>query len=461
MSARRAAPLLLAALLAACVVGPAYERPSLDVPHAYHHASADQSARSIADLPWWEVFGDAQLLILLEESIRANLDLRIAAAQVREAEAAIAAARAPLFPQLSAQVLASRSNQPPAVSAANSFLGALALSWEIDFWGRYARATEAARAILVATEEGRRAVLASLVSAVAQQYLLLKSLSQRLEVVRRTAEAQRDSLRLVTLLAQHGVQSAAEVRQAEGQLLTTENQMPGIERQIAQAEDALAVLLGKAPQSFQLNAVQPTLALPPQVPAGLPSELIERRPDIRQAEQQLVAANANVGAARARFFPSISLSASLGRVSPVLRDVIDRGRTAGAIQASVLLPLLSGGALQANYETALARVEQAALNYRRTILTALQEVSDSLVALDRDTAESEGNRRRAAVTAEALRLAQLRFRSGVASYIDVLDAQRQLLAAELDLTASEFNQRSAAVQLYRALGGGWDARPAS
>jgi multidrug efflux system outer membrane protein len=445
-------------LVSGCAVGPDYRRPAVDLPAAYHHAPPEESARSFADVSWWEVFGDPQMVVLIDEALRDNLDLGIAASQIVQAEAQLAVARSPIFPQLAGQAQASRSNQNITFTTANSFLAALTLSWEIDLWGRYLRATEAARADLLATEEARSGVITSLVASVAQQYLQLVALRQRLEIIRRTVVAQRDSLRLVKELAKQGVQSAAEVSQAQSQLLTTENQIPAIELQIAQAEDALAILLGKTPRSFDTGSGLPPNAVPPLVPPGVPSELLERRPDIRQAEQQLVAANANIGVAKARFFPTISLTGTLGRASDVLRGLVQSGgqnvRTAGV---AVNLPIFSGGALVGNYDIARAQAEQAALAYRRSVLVALQEVSDALVAFDRNRAEAQGNRDRVAVNGEALRLAQLRFRSGVISYLEILDAQRQLLSSQLDLNTSESNQRLAAVQLYKALGGGWNA----
>ena len=450
-------PLIALLFLSGCVSGPDYQRPELPLPET--HRGAPASPESVADIGWWKLFDDPPLVALIEEALRDNLDLAIAAAQILEARAQLAAARSPIFPQLSGQAEVARGNQNVAGRTESSFLAALALSWEIDFWGRYARETEAARAALLASEEGRSSVIASLVAAVAQQYLQLKGLRQRLQVVQRTAEAQRDSLRLVSLLARQGVQSDAEVAQAESELLATESQVPGLERQIVQAEDALAVLLGKPPRAFDAGADLPAVALPPQVPAGVPSELLERRPDIRQAEQQLVAANASIGVARALFFPSIALTGVLGRASDRLRGVVSsRGESVASLSGAVNLPLFTGGSLTANYAAAQARAEQAALSYRRTVLVALQEVSDALVAYEKDRAEADINRRRVGVSRDYLRLANLRFRSGVVSYLEVLDAQRQLLAAELNLNASELNLRLSAVQLYRALGGGWQAR---
>jgi multidrug efflux system outer membrane protein len=457
MSARHNAAVIVALVAAGCAVGPEYRRPDVDLPSVYFRAASPAEAESIADVGWWQVFDAPALSALIREALADNLDLRITAAQIAEAQAQVAAARSPIFPQVSGQLVASRGNNNTAFVNASSFVAALALSWEIDLWGRYRYATEAARAQFLATEEGRHGVIVSLVAGVAQQYLTLNGLRQRLGIVEQTARIQRDSLNLVKLLAEHGVQSATEVRQAETQLLTTENQIPAIELSLAQNEDALATLLGKPPRSFDIGPDLPTGTLPPRVPPGIPSGLIERRPDIRQSEQQLVAAHANIGVARALFFPTISLTGSLGRASDVLVGLVDRGGvTTHAVGAAVGIPIFQGGALVANYDIAVARAEQAAEQYRRTIVVALREVSDALVAYDRDGAEVEGNRARVMVAAEYLKLANLRFRAGVISYLEVLDAQRQLFAAQLDLNASEVNQRLAAVLLYRALGGGWN-----
>ena len=456
-AAHRGAAIVFALVATGCTVGPEYRRPDVDLPSTYHRAPSPVEAQSIADVAWWQVFDAPALSALIREALADNFDLRITAAQIAEAQAQVAAARSPIFPQISGQLVASRGNDNTAFVNASSFVAALALSWEIDLWGRYRRATEAARAQLVATEEGRHGVIVSLVAGVAQQYLALNGLHQRLAIVQQTAKIQRDSLNLVRLLAEHGVQSATEVRQAETQLLTTANQIPAIELSIAQNEDALATLLGKPPRSFDIGPDLPADALPPSVPPGIPSELLERRPDIRQSEQQLVAANANVGVARALFFPTISLTGALGRASDVLVGLVDRGGvTTHAVGAAVGVPIVQGGALVANYDAAVARVEQATEQYRRTIVVALREVSDALAAYDRNGEEVRGNRDRVRVAAEYLKLADLRFRAGVISYLEVLDAQRQLFSAELDLNASEVNQRLAVVQLYRALGGGWN-----
>lgn len=448
----------VALFVGGCSLAPTYRRPDAAVPAAYHGPVHEATARSIADADWWNVFGDPKLDALIRDALTGNLDLAVVAAQIAQGEAQVRAARSPIFPQVNGQGQASRGNTTAPFVTRNSFVAALALSWEIDFWGRYRNATEAARANLLATEEARRGIIASLVAGVAQQYLQLSALHQRLDIVNRTAAAQRDSLRLVKLLAEHGVQSATEVRQAETQVLTTENQLPAIQRQIGQTEDALSILLGRPPQSFDIAATLPADTLPPAVPPGLPSELLERRPDVRQAEQQLIAANANIGVARAQFFPSISLTGTLGRASEALAGLVtNRGFTLHALSLAANVPIFEGGALVANEQIAQAQAQQATAQYRRTVLVALQEVSDALIAYDRDAAEVKGNRDRVAVAREYLRLSNERFRAGVISYLEVLDAQRQLFSAQLDLNASEVSQRLDVVQLYKALGGGWQA----
>jgi multidrug efflux system outer membrane protein len=446
---------VMLAAVAGCTVGPPYQRPDVEVPPQYFR-STDAAPASFADIAWWKAFDDPVLAALVREALRDNLDLRIAAAQIEEARAQVAAARSPIFPQASGQVSGSRSNNNPGFFTENSFGAALLLAWEIDLWGRYRSATEAARAQLLATEAGRNGIIASLVTGVVAQYLTLAGLRERLEIVRQTAVTQRNSLQLVTLLAQSGVQSAVEVRQAQTQLLATESQIPAIELSIARNEDALATLLGKPPRAFDVSAALPPRAVPPAVPPGLPSALIERRPDIRQAESALVAANANIGVARAQFFPTLSLTGSLGRASDVLVGFVTRrGVTTHSVDAAIGVPIFQGGALVANYDIARARAQQATEQYRRTILVALQEVSDALAAYDRNGAQARDNRERVAVAQDYLMLANLRFRAGVISYLEVLDAERQLFAAQLDLNTSATNQRLDAVQLYRALGGGW------
>ena len=447
--------LVLALVLAGCAVGPDYRRPDLDLPDTYRDAVAPADLPSVAALPWWQVYGDPTLKGLIETALAGNLDVKLAAARVQEARALLAGARAPALPSLSAGVNASPTARQPGDDFTTSFLGGLFLSWEIDLWGRYARATEAARAQLLATEAARDGVYASLVATVAQSYFQLQSLNETAAITRRTIEAQRESYRLVARLAKAGVSSAAEERQAENQLATTESVLPGILTSIAATENSLSLLLGRPPGPVASGPpAEP--AMTPSVPAGLPSALLERRPDLRQAEQQLIQANARVGEAKALFFPGITLTGTFGAVSTELDDLVN-GEAATVVSPGfdLLQPLYAGGSLTANYRAALARLEQAGVTYRQTGLNALREVADALNQYQRSADEIAAQRRREMAAREGLRLAEMRYRAGVISYLEVLDAQRQLYAAETDRAQSELGRRTAAVQLYLALGGGW------
>lgn len=446
---------ILALCLSGCTVGPDYQRPPLSLPDNYRDAAASPDLPSMADLPWWQIYGDPTLKGLIETALAGNLDVQLAAARVREAKALLAGSRSPALPSASAGLTSSPTARQPGDDFTTSFLGGLFLSWELDFWGQYARATEAARAQMLATEAARDGVYASLVATVAQGYFQLQSLAETTAITRRTIDAQRESLRLVSRLADAGVSSAAEVRQAENQLATTESQLPGLLTQIAKTENSLSVLLGRSPGPVALGAPAEPVVVP-EIPAGLPSELLERRPDLRQAEQQLIFANAKVGEAKALFFPSITLTGTFGAVSTELDDLVN-GDAASVVSPGfdLLQPLYAGGSLMANYEAVLARLEQAGLTYRQTGLEALREVADALSQYSHSADEILAQQRREFAAREGLRLAEMRYRAGVVSYLEVLDAQRQLYAAEIDLAQSQLTRRTAAVQLYLALGGGW------
>ncbi|KJR97113.1 MAG: hypothetical protein VR65_24395 [Desulfobulbaceae bacterium BRH_c16a] len=447
--------LFIALSLAGCTVGPDYQRPDLSLPDSYRNAVASPALQAIAGLPWWQVFADPTLKDLIATALVGNLDVKLAAARVQEAKALFAGARSPALPLVSAGLYSSPAARQPGDDFTTSFLGGLFLSWEIDFWGRYARATEAARAQLLATQAAQDGVYASLVATVAQGYFQLQSLSETLRITRRTIDAQRESHRLVSRLADAGVSSAAEVRQAENQLATTESRLPGLLVQIARAENSLSVLLGRLPGPV-VQGVPTEPVIVPEVPAGLPSELLDRRPDMRQAEQQLILANARVGEAKALFFPSISLTGTFGALSTELGDLVN-GDAPSVVSPGLdlLQPLFAGGSLIANYDAALARLKQAGLAYRQTGLNALREVADALSQYSHSAEEIAAQRRREFSAREGLRLTEKRYRAGVVSYLEVLDAQRQLYSAETDLAQSKLTRRTAAVQLYLALGGGW------
>ena len=462
MSRRLALTAIACLLLGGCAVGPDYRRPEVALPDAYRGAAKESAAApALAAKNWREVFTDPPLQALIEEALAAGPDALLAAARIREAEALAGVSRAPLFPQASLSLNTSATARHSGDRFTSTYLGGAGISWEIDLWGRYRRANEAAQAELLASEDARNAMQASLVAKVAGYYYQLASLHDTLIVTERTAGNQREVLRLVQRLSAAGVSSAAEERQQETALATTEAGVPTLRRQIAETENALALLLGRAPGALRFDK-PPQLTLPGFVPAGLPSALLEQRPDIRQAEAGLVAANARVGEAKAQFFPSLSLTALFGGVSTSLADVVNgRAPIVSSIGPNLLQPLFAGGRIWFNTEAARARVDQAAISYRKTILNALGEVANALYAYESSAELMEIQGRRVEASREALRLAELRFRAGTANFLEVLDSQRQLLSAEVEQARALFERRSALVSIYLALGGGWspaDAR---
>ncbi len=451
--ARRFGGLLCCLLVGGCAVGNDYLRPEVELPERFR-ASPTETGQSLGEQHWKTVFADPVLQALIEEALRNSPDALLAAARVREAEALAGIARAPALPNLSLDVNTSPIAKRDGDRVSSSFLGAASVSWEIDLWGRYARATEAARADLLAQEENQYGMQASLVANVANLYYQLGTLREINVVTEAAAGNQREGLRLIRKLSQAGIASAAEERQQENVLATTEARLPALQRQIAEAENSLSILMGRIPGSFDFAALPP-LALPEQAPPGLPSALLERRPDIRQAEAQLVAANARVGEAKARFFPSIALTAVFGGVSTLLREAVAGHAAVASLGPSLLQPLYAGGSLVFNRDATLARLDQALIGYRKAILGALAEVTNTLNAYETGRQLIVIQQRRVVAAREALRLADLRFRAGTTSFLEVLDAQRQQLAAETDLAQSRLERQQAYIRLYLALGGGW------
>lgn len=450
-------------LLGGCALGPDYRRPDTDMPESYRSAPGYEGAASaqpaLAEQDWRQVFTDPPLQKLIDEALAAGPDALLAAARLREAEALAGVARAPLLPQASLSLNTSPTARRPGDDLTSTFLGGAGISWEIDLWGRYRRASEAARAELLASEEARHGVRASLIGGVAGYYYQLAALREIHTVTARAAGNQREVLRLVKRLSASGVASAAEERQQESVLAATESRLPALQRQIAETENALSLLLGRHPGGFVFDSGA-SLALPDVIPAGLPSTLIDRRPDIRQSEARLVAANARVGEAKALFFPSLSLTAMFGGVSTSLRDVLSGGApTVASLGPNILQTLFDGGRLVFNRDAALARLDQALIGYRKSILGALGEVADGLAAYETGGELMSIQERRVAASREALRLADLRFRSGTTGFLEVLDAQRQLLAAETEQAQSLLDRRAALIKLYLALGGGWQTDP--
>lgn len=444
------------ALAGCAVVGDDYVRPKVDAPSQYRASPAP--GPSLATASWRTVFTDPTLQALLERALAGNLDLQSAAARVREAQAQLIVVRAERLPQLGLGLTTTPTALRPGDTLTSTFLGAGLLSWEVDLWGRIARRVEAGQAEVARAQASMEGAQVSLVAEVASRYFEIGGLRDVLEATERNAQLQRDALRLMRRRNEAGIVSAAEVRQAEVQLATTEARVPGLQRDLSATENALALLLGAAPMPSPGERVQ--LTLPAALPAGLPAELIDRRPDLREAEQRLVAANARVGEARALLLPSLSITGALGRVSTALDGLLrNSGSDVASLGPNVSQTLYAGGALQANREAAIARLDQALLAYRRAALNALREVSDAITAYDRIGQELERQDERVKATLAALRLADRRFAAGVTSYLEVLDAQRQLLSAETDRVNATRARQVALVQVYRALGGGWEPAP--
>lgn len=450
--------LLLLPLLAlqGCTMGSDYGRPDLGMPAAFRDGKPEATANSFGDIHWQSVYTDATLQALIAEALAAAPDLLLAEARVREAEAVAGAVRADLLPQAALSFTTSPTARPPGENFAATYTGGLGISWEIDLWGRLRRANEAARAALMAQEAARRGVVTSLIGEVAARYYQLIAEREAYQVAARTAANQRDALRLVQRLADAGISSAAEVRQQEVALEETEAALPDLRRKIASSENGLSILLGRIPGAIPIEAPAPP-QLPQAIPPGLPSRLLERRPDILAAEQQLVAANAKVGEAKALFFPDLSLTGFFGSVSSHAKEVLKGdAATIKTLGADALQPLFAGGFYIFNYRAALARLDEALIEYRTKVLSALAEVASSLTDYQEAGELLAVQERRVVSARESLRLAEQRYRAGVISFIEVLDAQRQLFAAETEQVNSVFERRLALIRTYLALGGGWE-----
>jgi multidrug efflux system outer membrane protein len=446
----------IAILVAGCAVGPDYARPKLVVPEKFYGQGSAEEARSLADVAWWEVFQDPTLSALVDEASRNGFDARIAAARVLEARARFGIARSALFPAVDYRAGAQRvrPDQTLDPTGANEalFTAEATVSWEVDVWGRIRRSNEAALADYLATEEARRGVLLSLASDVAIAYLQLRDLDEELAIATKTVSAFSDTYDLFNRRLEGGAASALETERAEASLAQVAAQIPEIRRAIVAREIQICFLVGRNPGP--ISREPKLIAPPPDVPAGLPSTLLERRPDIRQAEQGLIAANARVGVAKADFFPRLSLTGLFGNVSTELGDLFSHGST-WSIGGGLLGPVFHGGAVRRGYEAALAQRDEARIRYESVVSNALGEVSRALV--DRtELVETERQRERTvAAYREAVRLADLRYTAGRSAYFEVLDAQQQLFPAEISLAQTHRARLEAVVNLYRALGGGW------
>jgi len=449
-------------LLTGCAVGPNYKRPPITVPDTYRSVPPDtgQTApASIGDEKWWTVFQDEQLQRLIRQALADNYDVRIAAARILEAQASLGITRADQFPTITGGASGSTVRVPKtplnAPFETSPAVLNLSLFWELDFWGKFRRATEAARATLLATEWGKRAVMTSLVSNVATAYFQLLELDMEMEISRHTLDARQESLRLVEIREKGGTTSLQDVRQSQILLFTAAANIPDLERRIAQQENFISILLGQNPAPIVRGKPLVATVISPTVPAGLPSSLLERRPDIQAAEQQLVAANARIGVAKAAYFPQITLTAIGGFQSPALTDLFTGPAGFWSLVGQLTQPIFEGGRIKNGVRLSEAQQQEAVLFYQQTIQESFREVSDSLVAYRKNQEFREQQSSLAEAAVDATRLANVRYRGGVASYLEVLDTDNISFTAELNLAQAELNERLALVQLYAALGGGW------
>ena len=463
---RARAVVLLASMMSVCgcAVGPNYKRPKVDTPAVYRGLTPEEAGKpdtkSFAEQKWWDVFQDEQLKDLIRTALQQNYDLRRAGARILQARAALGITRADQFPTISADASAlneraARQKFIPAVETNTNRVG-LDFNWELDFWGSFRRATEAARANFVASEWGRREIATELVANVASAYFRLRALDLQLEITRRTLASRQDSLRLTRILADGGSTSLLDVRQAEQLVFTAGSEVPSLEQQIEQQENFISVLLGNNPAPVPRGRALTDQPHAPIVPAGLPSSLLQRRPDIRQAEQQLIAANAQIGVARSLYFPQIALTANSGYQSSALTSLFTGPAGFWTFGSTLAQPIFTAGKLRSNVRLAQAQQQEAVLSYQETIQGAFRDVSDGLIAYRKTQEFREQQQLLVNSAQDAARLSHMRYSGGVASYLEVLTNETNYFSAELNLVQAQLNELLALVELYRGLGGGWD-----
>ena len=451
----------VACALAGCMMGPDYKRPDVDTPQAYRVEV--KSAADLINSAWWEQFEDPMLNELIKTALAENKDVRIAASRVEEFLGRYGVTRSQLFPQVATQFGAgsqriSTVTQPAVASTQSntfdSFSLDLGMSWEIDLWGKLRRATEAARAELLATEQARQTVILSLTSGVATSYVTLIDLDRQLAIAKSTADSRGEFFRIIKLRFEGGVVSEVELNQARSDYEFALSTVPVIEKQIAQQENALSVLLGRNPGPIARDRTLDKLVLP-QVPADLPSSLLERRPDIRQSEQLMVAANARIGVAKAQFFPTISLTAILGTASSALGNLFKGASQTWSYGGTVTQPIFTGGNLISQLRVAESQQKTALLQYQRSIQTAFQEVNDSLIDQTKTREQLAAQARQVDSLRNYARLARLRYDNGFTSYLEVTDAETKLFNAELQYVQSQGQLFFALINVYKSMGGGW------
>jgi multidrug efflux system outer membrane protein len=455
------------ALSSGCMVGPNYKRPDVPAPSAYRGGTAEPAVTpdvapnvaTFGDEKWWDAFQDDALHNLIRAALQQNYDVRIAAARILEARAQLGIVRADQWPGITA--VASVTNErspevagrPPVETSPAQITGSIA--WELDFWGKFRRATESARASLLSEEWAQRQIISSLVSDLAIAYFQLREQDLELEISRRTLASRRDSLRLTQLLADRGATSMLDVRQAEQLVYGAGASIPDLERRIEQQENFLSILVGRNPESIARGRPLVDQPHPLDVPAGLPSSLLERRPDILQAEQQLVATNAQIGVAKADYFPQISLTAVGGSQSSALTRLFAGPAGLWSVGVGVLQPLYEGGRIRNNVRFAEARTQEATLVYQRTVQQAFREVADALVGYRKSQEVRIQQQQLTDAAGDATRLSNMRYGRGAASYLEVLDSETRSFVAQLALAQAQLRELQSLVEVYRSLGGGW------
>jgi outer membrane protein, multidrug efflux system len=490
-------PLLLIILSTGCAVGPNYRRPNVDVPEAYRQAPALEAAEpqkkasqqapapsgaspqgsqipgstsqqasvpaeeSLGDQKWWQVFQDSELQQLIRTALHNNYDVRIAATRILEAQAQLGITRADQLPTINGGAIGLNDRLPKTVLGpdvdTNINAVSASMAWQLDFWGKYRRATEAARANLLATKWAQRAVISTLVSNVAASYFQLRAYDLQLEISQQTLASHQESLQLTRTLSDGGAGTLLDVRQAEQLVSTAAEEIPNLERRIQQQENFISTLLGNNPapiaRGIKLTA-QPHL---PEVPTGIPSQLLERRPDIREAEARLIAADAQIGVAKAAYFPQITLTGNGGFLSSALTSLFTGPAGFSNFGGGIAQPIFAGGRIKSGVRLSEARKEELVLTYQQTIQQAFRGVSDSLIGYQKNREYRERQEELVLAAQDAARLSELRYRGGATSYLEVLTNETNAFSAELALTQAQLDELVSLVEIYRTLGGGWES----
>jgi outer membrane protein, multidrug efflux system len=449
-------------LMIGCMVGPNYHRPAVPTPGVYRDLSdnsqAQVQAASFADLHWWQVFQDPQLQELIRTALKENYDLQLATERIVAARAQVTITRSSLFPQVQASSNFQGGKDPTSQSTYNILALTADAAFQLDLFGRLRRATEASRAQLLATEDARDTVVLTLVSDVASDYFALLELYLELQITRDTVKSQEDSVKLTKLRLDHGLATRLDVLQAQQVLDIANAAVPDLERQIGQEEDAISILLGHYPESIRRGLPLAEQPLPPEVPPGMPSTLLERRPDIRQVEQDLITANAEIGVARAAFFPQIALTGSGGGAfgrSTLLTGLMSSQIGIWSYGAQVSQPIFTGGALSGNLRLAESEQRQELIAYKQVIQLSFRDVSDALIGYQKLHQVRVAQEVTVKDLQDSVDTSLRRYRGGITTYLEVLEGQQSLFTAELTLAQARGNEYQSLVQLYKALGGGW------